>query len=174
MTLFERLREEVGDPTESWPESTTTTPPFDWSTLRFGPITFGDALSAAESLGRPDRFRWTQPGYCELLYTRAGFQIDFDRGGFAYLAYFIGPDEAGPEHPDMTYCTPALDEDLALTRDLSLTELKQRLGPPVSEDSDDNETVLFYAGGGIVIEFEFDREGRLKRCNLYPERISEA
>ena len=170
MTLFERLQNESGDPTRDWPVSTAAAPVFDWSLLRFGPISFGDTLESAQPLGRPDAFRWTQPGYCELLYERAGFQIDFDRGCFAYLAYFIAPDTTGPVHTNMQYSTPVLDDEVALTRDIHIADLKARLGPPISEDVDCDGTVLFYVGGGVVLEFEFDGEGRLKRWNLYPER----
>ena len=167
--MIERLRSAAGDPTEAWADASAAAPGFDWSELRLGRLAFGDPLECAESLGRPDRFRWTQPGYCELLYARAGFQIDFDRGRFAYLAWFIGPDPANPELPDMSYASPALDEELALTRETSMDDLRAHLGPPSSEDADDDETVLFYAGGGVVLEFEFDAAGRLKRWNLYPE-----
>ena len=170
MSLFRRLASDAGNPTERWMDGSAIAPPFDWSLLRFGPISFGDPLAAAEPLGKPDTFRWTQPGYCELLYARAGFQIDFDRGCFAYLAYFIGPDLTGPVHPDLQFSTPSLDDEVALTRDVHMDDLKARLGPPVSEDGDAEETVLFYVGGGVVLEFEFDAEGRLKRWNLYPER----
>lgn len=69
----------------------------------------------------------------------------------------------------MSYSTPALDEELALTRDTRIADLRAHLGPPTSEDGADGETVLFYAGGGVVLEFEFDANGRLKRWNLYPE-----
>jgi hypothetical protein len=70
----------------------------------------------------------------------------------------------------MQYCTPALDDEVALTRDIRIADLKARLGPPLSEDVAGDETVLFYAGGGVVLEFAFDGTGRLKRWNLYPER----
>lgn len=168
MTLYRQPLMEVADPTEEWGPSPSRLPSLDWSALRFGPLGFGDALEDAAALGRPDAFRWTQPGYCELLYARAGFQIDFDRGCFAYLAYFIGPDPAGPMHPQLTYCTPELDDELALTRDVRVQDIKSRLGPPFSEDIEVDETVLFYEGGGVVLEFEFDARGRLKRWNLYP------
>jgi hypothetical protein len=170
MTQMERLRSESGDPTRDWPAGPAGAPPFDWSLLRFGPICFGDVLECAQPLGRPDVFRWTQPGYCELLYARAGFQINFDRGCFAYLAYFIAPDTTGPVHTNMQYSTPALDDEVALTRDILIADLKARLGPPLSEDVSGDETVLFYVGGGVVLEFAFDGAGHLKRWNLYPER----
>lgn len=169
ITLKERLRSAAGDPTETWPPASADVPAIDWSELRFGPIAFGDPLECAAGLGRPDRFRWTQPGYCELLYARSGFQIDFDRGRFAYLAWFIGPDPANPQHDAMNFGTPTLDEDFALTRDTHIEQVRARLGPATSEDVDDHETVLFYTGGGIVLEFEFDADGRLKRWNLYPD-----
>lgn len=170
ISLIERVRPATEDPTAEWADTCAqATPAFDWSDLRLGPIAFGDPLEKAEPLGRPDRFRWTQPGYCELLYARRGLQIDFDRGRFAYLAWFIGRDSVTPDHPDMTFCTPALDDELALTRDMGIDDLRAHLGAPVSEDVGEDETVLFYTGGGVVLEFEFDGEGRLKRWNLYPE-----
>lgn len=169
MTLIQKLQDVAGDPTESWAPSDGRLPVIALPD-RVGPLGWGDPLEAAAPLGRPDHFRWTQPGYCELLYARAGYQLGFDRGGFSYLACFIGPDPNRVEHPDMQYATPALDDALALTRDTRLEDLRSHLGPPASEDEGDAETVLFYVTDGLVLEFEFDAEQRLKRWNLYPER----
>jgi hypothetical protein len=169
MKLVERFLHDSSDPTERWAPAVWTAPAFDWSDLRFGPICFGDPLERAEPLGRPDIFRRTLPGYCEMIYLRAGFQIDFDDGRFAYIAYFIASDPQEENHPDMGYSTPVLDDELTLTPDVLADDIKQKLGPPSDEQIDIDETVLVYAGGGIVVEFEFDADGRLKRWNLYPQ-----
>jgi hypothetical protein len=170
LSLFQKIHDVAGNPTDGWMPSEDGAPAFDRTSRRFGPLSWGDPIDAAAPLGRPDHFRWTQPGYCELLYARAGFQIDFDRGGFSYLAYLIGPDPDRSEHPGMQYSTPVLDAGVALTRDTSMADLRQSLGPPASEDVGTDETVLFYTGDGLVLEFEFDAAGHLKRWNLYPDR----
>jgi hypothetical protein len=158
------------DPTVDWPDQGESTPDFDWSTLSFGPLRFGDPVDRAAAFGRPDTFRWTQPGYCELVYARSGFLLQFDRGGFAYVAWLIGPDPRRPDVDDARYSTPSLDGELTLTARTRSDTIRARLGEPLSEDAATADSVLIYAGEGVVLEFEFDAEGSLKRWNVYPEK----
>lgn len=158
------------DPTRDWQDQGESTPDFDWSTLSFGPLRFGDPVDRAAAFGRPDTFRWTQPGYCELLYARSGFLLQFDRGGFAYVAWLIGPDPRRPGFDDARYSTPSLDGELTLTAGIGPDTIRTRLGEPLSEDAANDDSVLIYAGDGVVLEFEFDAQCRLKRWNVYPEK----
>jgi len=135
---------------------------------------FGDDFAAAAFLGRPDRFEWTQGEYCELLYAAGGFQIDYDKGRFAYLAFFIGPDEFLPEHSALKFSEPRLlggaIEGMQLTRDVDTPLLEHMFGPPDSVDTDSDETILYYTRQNITMEFEMDgKTGGLKRWNLYPK-----
>ncbi len=45
-------------------------------------------------------------------------------------------------------------------------EWRSQLGLPDWEETDADETILNYAGNGVEMEFELDREGRLKRWNV--------
>lgn len=164
------LTRDRSDPTREWPEQAARIPDFDWSSLSLGPLRFGDPVERAEAFGRPDTFRWTQPGYCELFYARAGLLIAFDRGGFSYIAWLIGADAGRPERQGTHYATPSLDGELTLTPATTPDQIRARLGEPLSEDTDEATSVLIYAGEGIVLEFEFDPSGSLKRWNVYPEK----
>ncbi|MGH7504150.1 MAG: hypothetical protein ACRELX_00795 [Longimicrobiales bacterium] len=172
MTLVQSLSRDPQNPTEFWPDPVEAPPAFDWSELRFGPIRFGEPLEYAAPLGRPNVFRWTETGGCDLLYTQAGFSIGFDQARFAYIACFIAPDPNTAMHAEMAYCTPSLDDELVLSPDARPNDVTSRLGPPGTDKIDRNgDRVLVYAGEGVVLEFEFDRNGGLTRWNLYPQAV---
>ena len=173
MKLIDRLLGRRSDPTLSWPPSTVPMPDFDINTMQFGALHFGDPLEAAASLGRPDRFMWTQDEYCELLYASRGFQLDFDRGKLAYLAFFIGPDEFVPTHSAFQFSKPRVHgvaiDGIELSPGVDRALIEKLLGPPDSVDVDAEEVILFYNRQGITLEFELDgKAGALKRWNLYP------
>lgn len=152
----------------TWPPSTLTEPPaFDTRHSSLGPLRFGDPLEHAQVLGRPDRFEQTAPHYHELLYAHAGFQIDFDSGRFAYVAFFIAADNDLPASAPITFSQPVLDSH-RLSPATSLRDIEALVGPPKSRATDADETLLFYEKNGLTLEFEFMSSGLLKRLNLFP------
>jgi len=174
MNILDRLFGRRPDPTAGWGTSQQPIPDFDLSQMRFGSLRFGDGIEAASFLGRPDRFAWTQADYCELLYARGGFQLDFDKGRFAYLAFFIGPDKFVPTHEGFEFSQPRLrgcaQDGARLSREMDQPALERLVNAPDSADSDAAETILYYTRQGITMEFEMDgKSGRLKRWNLYPK-----
>ncbi len=174
MSFLDRFFKRSTDPTSRWPPFSLPLPDFDLTEMRFGALRFGDAINAAASLGRPDRIEWTRRDYCELLYASGGFQIDFDNRRFAYLAFFIGPDEVLPQHAALEFSKPRLRggtyDGIRLSRETDQPRLERLLGAPDSADIDPGETVLYYTQRGVAMEFELDGPtGRLKRWNLYPE-----
>jgi len=108
MSLFDRLLRRRTDPTLGWGAFSLPIPDFDLTEMRFGTLQFGDGFNAAAFLGRPDRFEWTQGGYCELLYAAGGFQIDYEDSKFEYLAFFIGPDKYLPKQRALAFSQPRL------------------------------------------------------------------
>jgi hypothetical protein len=172
-SLLDKLSGRRPDPTLNWPAGTTTTPQLNIAEKRVGELRFGDALDAAKQCGRPDRFSFLNPDYCELLYANAGFQIDFKEGKFCYVAYFIGPDgRHTPDHPELRFSRPRLLVDalhpIALSQQLEANAIERLLGEPKSRDTDAEETILFYNLAGLTLEFEFDGPTRrLKRFNAY-------
>lgn len=174
MSLLDRLLGKRNDPTLGWGGFRLPIPEFDLKEMRFGALRFGDDFAAAEFLGRPDRFRWTQDEYCELLYPTGGFQIDYDHNRFAYLAFFIGPDDHLPKHRALKFSKPRLLgcklEGIALSRDTDRTLLDKLFGAAEAVDTEPQEVVLFYSRQEVTLEFEMDgKSGRLKRWNLYPK-----
>jgi hypothetical protein len=174
MSLFDKLLGRRPDPTQTWGAAALPIPDYDLSRMCFGTLQFGDALDAAAFLGRPERFEWTQAGYCELLYASGGFQIDYDHGRFAYLAFFIGPDDNLPKHAALEFSKPCLrgstPDGIRLSRDTERAMLEQLFGVPESVDSGSQETILHYTRHNVSMEFEMDGQaGRLKRWNLYPK-----
>lgn len=162
------------DPTLNWGAFHKPIPDFDVSRMQFGSLRFGDGLQGASFLGRPDHFEVKEGEYCELLYARGGFQLDFDKNRFAYLGFFIGPDACLPKHPDMEFSAPRLRGNSLnrthLTSQTDRATLERIFGSPDSVDADAQEAVLYYLRQRVTMEFELDgRTGRLKRWNLYPK-----
>ena len=142
--------------------------------MQFGSLKFGEGFNSAAFLGRPDRFTWTQEDYCELLYASGGFQIDYDKSRFAYLAFFIGPDKYVPKHRALEFSKPRIrgfgPDGIRLSRDSDQASVERLFGAADSVDTEPREHILYYAREGVEMEFEFDgKSGRLKRWNLYPE-----
>src|SRR5690606_15496080 len=125
-----------------------------------GSLGFGDAIEAAAFLGRPDRVVFVKKSYCELLYARGGFQLDFEDSALAYLAFFIGPDEHLSKHPGLALSAPRLagiaPEGQRLSQDTDRGALERLFGVPESVDADPTEVVLSVARQGVVMEFELD------------------
>jgi hypothetical protein len=173
MRIINWLLRRRPDPTVGWPEFRAPAPAFNLARRCFGPLRFGDELATAVLLGRPDVFCWQGPEACELIYARGGFELDFERERFAYLAFFIGPDPYLPLHPDLRFAEPRLlgwnESSVCLSRETDGAQLRNQLGPPDGEDIDEDETILNYTRAGVVMEFELNREGRLKRWNVFPE-----
>lgn len=173
MSFLNRILRRRTDPTREWAPFRPPAPDFDLRTMQFGTLRFGASFDEAAFLGRPDAITWTQPEYAEMLYARGGFQIDFDQGQLAYLAFFIGPDRHLPKHQAMTFSRPRLHgatpEGISLSPEVNRAFLESVLGPAESVDNESGEMILAYTRQGIVMEFEMTAGGvALKRGNLYP------
>ena len=174
MNLLNRLLGKREDPTLSWKPFSLPIPDFDVAQMRFGTLRFGDGFETASFLGRPEQVEWTDRAYCALLYASGGFQIDFDEGRFAYLAFLIGPDKYLPKYTPLEFSKPRLHgctpDAIQLSNDTDRVLLKRLFGDPGSVDSDEEETILFYTRQNVTMEFELDgKMGHLKRWNLYPK-----
>lgn len=174
MSFFDRLLGIRKDPTLSWKPFALPIPDFDLTEMRFGALRFGDGFDAAAFLGRPEGFQWTEGDYCELLYAAGGFQIGYDKSRFAYIAFFIGPDYYMPGHKALQFSKPRLygckPDGIRLSHETDRELIEQLFGVADSEDTDEEETILFYTRMGTTMEFEMDgKMGRLKRWNLYPK-----
>lgn len=165
-TLREWLAGEPADPTAAWPRVEVETPALDLFRGAVGPLPFGAPLADAQVLGRPDRLRWTRRGYCELLYRGAGLQVDFDNGHLAYAAFFLAAEPTSP--PGARCCTARVATDLAFTGATTLADVEAALGEPRARDEDDRERILTYERRGLILEFEADARGGLKRVNVFP------
>ena len=172
-SLIARLTGRRPDPTRRWPRCYPDTPMVDLARGTVGSLRFGDAIDCAQCFGRPDRFRWSRPDYCELLYAGAGFEIDFDGGRLAYVAFFLGPDECLPKCSELRFASMWLD-GRPISKGTSLPEIQTVFGRPVSAERGEDEIVVCYVRNGLLVEFEATPAGALKRANVFPERQGEA
>ena len=161
------------DPTYRWGRFSPPIPDIDLAEMRFGTLRFGEAFDAAAFLGRPDRVAWPSHQYCELLYACGGFQLDFDNARFAYIAFFIGPDDDLPKHPALAFSGPRVrgvtSDAIPFGRNTDQPFLEKIFGAPMMTDSDSEEVILYYTRHSITMEFEMDGTTKLlKRWNLYP------
>jgi len=141
---------------------------------RFGDLKFGAPLEDAMSFGRPVRFRWIQKDYCELLYARRGFQIDFEDNRFASAAFFMDqhvaePDVAGGFDPALLNLVLRDDNIGELSRRSTRDVITGYFGSPSQIDSDTDETILTFEVAGLTLEFEMHpKTNTLMRFNIYP------
>jgi hypothetical protein len=165
--LLSKLRPALPDPTREWPRRGIATLSVDTRRGTVGSLGFGSEIAAARVWGRPDSLRWTQPGYCELVYAAAGFQVDFDAGRLAYAAFFIAEDESLPTGMPVVFSTPIVD-GTRLTSGMSAKRIEGFFGAPEVDDHDGDEWVLTYVRGAVTAELEGAAAGTLKRVNVYP------
>jgi hypothetical protein len=166
--LLRKLRGIGPDPTQAWPVvRLATTPVLDIDGGLVGSLRFGCPLEEARRVfGKPTRFRRNGRRYGQLLYAGAGFQIDFDEGRLAYVAYFIGPDECLPD-PSVVFCRPTLASGLTLGPAFGRAEIDRAFGG-ASVDQDATETVFTWRASAVTVEIELDAAGLLKRLNAFP------
>jgi len=158
------------DPTIAWSlTGDLPTPEVQFATRRIGPLAFGAPLAEAQCFGRPDLFRRRHHDYFELVYARAGFQLDFEGGRLAYGAFFVGPDEFDPACRSLRYSRPHEAGGASFSDQTTKETLVEIFGPPVSVDRDAQEIVVHFTRNGLTLEFELNGKGCLKRWNLYPE-----
>ncbi len=157
------------DPTKDWPVVEFDMPEFDLKDLSFGPLHFGCEFDLVHAFGRPDRFSWSGRDYCELVYARYGFQIDFEDGRLRYIAFFVGPDRHLPDRLEINFSQPSLKKTARFTAQTTADDLKQIFGEASSEDFDSDEIVLTFSRSGLALEFELTAEAALKRWNIFPE-----
>jgi len=175
---FELLRkffqvEAAPDPTLDWPELHPATPGINLATRQVGPVAFGDSLANARCFGRPDSWRFLKDDYLELVYTRAGFQLDFEKARLAYAAFFVAPDEFDPSAKELVHCAVREESGIRLSATTTQADLAAWLGAPDSVDAiDANDVIVTYLRHGLELEFELNRAKRLKRWNLFPRHSS--
>jgi hypothetical protein len=158
------------DPTADWPEVGAAPPEVALDQPAIGRLKFGSPLEEARYLGKPDSCRSLAPTYLELVYAKAGFQLDYENNGLAYAAFFVGPDPCQPRVGELGYCAPQLRGGRRFSSATTRKDLIGVFGQPRSvDDLDDDETILYFGAKGLVLEFELNATGCLKRWNLYPE-----
>jgi hypothetical protein len=171
MNFFQRLFGIRPDPTKDWPPTSAPAPVFHLQRKSAGSIRFGTPFTDAQTFGRPDHFKGDPAKSCDLLYARAGYELEYEGGGLVALIYFVGPDEYGPTHEALTYSRPmiALDESRTheLHADSNAEALVEIFGTPESADVDEDESILVWELGDFTVEAELNPQSRLKRLNIY-------
>ena len=158
------------DPTVDWPAADGTTPVVSLEARQIGPLKFGGTLEEARRFGRPDSCRFIQPDYLELVYGPAGFQMDFEKNLLVYAAFFIAPDEFQPPIKTLRHCAPRERGGARFSAWTTKEDFIRALGQPDSTDAADADDIIInYCRNGLMLEFELNKTGHLKRWNLFPE-----
>jgi hypothetical protein len=136
-------------------------PPFDLASGALGKLSVGDPVAAAEFLGRPDLVEHTSVSGMTLHYLARGFELQFSGGAFAELRCHLAPRSDGPPETGRAFSRPRLSNGIQITPEMSVEQVRRVFGPPTSEDTDDHEHTLTYAGEHYMV-FEFEpATGRL-------------
>jgi hypothetical protein len=155
------------DPTREWPMVAGPAPDLNSSLLPFDSLRFGDPLTSARFLGRPEQFQWHSRSAKEydLVYARKGLRLGFRGDRLGEIEYFIGPHAsvlpafapARPRAPDGTRLTPDMDRD----------RIVAVFGEPDPKGSDDGCLQIHH--GRVSSDFILDDAGRLETWVLYPD-----
>lgn len=156
------------DPTREWPPAAGPAPEFDLATGKLGALAFEAPLEDARFLGKPDEAKWQPGGILQLTWARRGLQLEFVDGHFTYAAWFIGPDAFAPQHRDLKFARPRPAGGPELSGSTTEAELLAWLGDPDRRLPDDEETVLEWSKGEVLLEFELTPANLLKRWSVYP------
>lgn len=155
------------DPTGQWSLSREPLPPIDVEAGSVGNLTLGDPIEEAEFLGRPDRVEHTSATGMTLHYLDRGFELQFSEGEFVELRCHIAPWSDNPPDPAPAFSRPRLTDGIQITPEMSIAQVRQVFGPPTSEDVDEREQSLTYAGEQYMV-FEFERtSGRLISWSVF-------
>lgn len=160
------------NPTAAWPVIESAPPVINITARTIGFLRFGDPLlDAARGLGRPDRYTQhsaADGAYITLLYARLGMLLQSDSAGrLDYASFLLAPDAHFPKCPGLVFSSPRLSSGTQLTHETTEATLRTLFGPPINEDRDTGEVILFYSRNGLEWELELTPAGGLKMFNLY-------
>lgn len=152
------------DPTCDWSLSDQPLPTIRLKPFSIGSFRFGDPVSSAEFLGRPERCRrFRTSENAMLLYGRLGMTIEFELGKFVEVVFHIGSGADSTSLPHATFCRPRIEGSGELTAETTIDEFIRMIGEPqrIDRDEDDGEVVLYYASAAACMEAEFNPRGTL-------------
>jgi hypothetical protein len=165
-------------PTDTWPLPQGSAPQvsLDRQALEtFGArVHFADPLDSARCLGRPDHFTSHSAG-CSLIYLAWGLELRFEdvqlegrpaERRLMEVFYRIG-EHYRESLPEVTLATPRGPDGGELSGRTVIADVLGRFGEPRRRQDIEGETILYYAAGPLVSEFEFDEEDRLTAWTVY-------
>lgn len=170
MSFFSRLFGPSEDPTKDWPalHGSLAPPSIDFGRQALesfgGKLAFGDSLTAARFLGRPDRCEMKR-GFSSVDYDRWGLRLKFESDSLAHVSFAIG--RASREGPSRLPAEPRGPDGMALSVRTTKDDLLQRFGPPTRTQELEDETILYYSHPPLGSEFQLDKNGRLTGWDVY-------
>ncbi|HVU38217.1 MAG TPA: hypothetical protein VHC95_07780 [Opitutales bacterium] len=161
------------DPTVQWGPHQPPYPLADVEGRSFGALKFGDPVEAAAFLGKPEISEYKDYlNYQQLRYLKGGFEVGFEKEKFSYLVFFIGPDKYNLNNSAIEFSRPRLRwgkiENQELTPAMRPADIQAIFGAPAETDEEADESSLTYRHQGMTVEFDFDAEKKLKRCDIFP------
>ena len=172
-SLFKRAA-----PTDAWPPPQGPAPQVSLERQAlesFGArVHFADPLESARAFGKPDRFTGQAAG-CSLIYFAWGLELRFEdvrmegrpiERRLMEAFYRIG-DHYRESLPELTLATPRGPDGQELSCRTVVGDVLARFGEPRRGQDIEGETILYYAAGPLVSEFEFDEEDRLTAWTVY-------
>lgn len=155
------------NPCSDWPPVEITTPPLNTGAQQVGYIRMGAPIDMARPLGAPDSIQTLEGNAINLVYAKAGFQLEFSGDALSSVAYFVAEDQFQPDASSLRYSEPVIDSH-TLTGSHGFSGIEELFGSPLSIDRDTDETILYYRMNDLTVEFELGTRGMLKRVNVYP------
>ena len=157
------------DPTAAWPANTGPSPQVSLERRSLGSsfaqLTFGADVSAAQFLGRADRFSGNEQHFT-LTYFRWGLDVVFENRQLAEVMFRIGESVRMADAED-TLATPTGPDGHPLSASTTEPQLLERFGQPGNRQDFEDESILYYTVGPLVSEFLLDADRRLLGWTVY-------
>jgi hypothetical protein len=153
----------LSNPTREWPEIVEQPLIYDMRYGTLNNIPLSSRLEDVRSIGRCDIVKRIGNKYLELHYSKRGFILEFESEKLFNVKIILG---AKSHDAVVNKITPSIltiinmsGRIYKLTGDSKVTDLKRYFGEPDDTDVDDanNELILFFEGGGNLVECFHDR-----------------
>jgi hypothetical protein len=148
----------------AWPPVGSRVLRFNWRELTLDGMRWGASLGSVAIWGRPEHIALPADHLLQITYPERGLALEFEDESLSYIGFEFSPDHPGRRlpvdhlHAEMPFFSAAT----------LLADVRRVVGAPERTERDASETVLLYRRRQLVLEFEFDRAGALRRFNLFP------
>ena len=149
----------------AWPPAGNRVLRFNWRDLTLDGMRCGASLGSVAIWGRPEHIALSGDRLLQITYPERGLALEFENESLVYIGF-----EFSADHPQRRLPVDLLHAEMTFfSAATELADIRRLAGEPARIEQDESKTVLQYRRLQHVLEFEFNRNGTLRRFNLFPE-----